>query len=290
MHILKNREYIKQLLWLLVLILPWGIGGFAVHTAAALSAGLLLHWGMGLVVPVLFFLFQRKGVGAELGAYRAAVHVPLWLALVILEMTSFWNYLPVMDRSFKENPVPISILVFLVMTIIVLLALFLDRQLATWYLEMKEKGGFISTWIGAVFFSGLVPGMAISSFMILYLSGGMRLDPFTASFFLMEIFSFVFYGKILLAMMTFGIFLFFALEGNKGQRITQVIFSAIFWLMVVYIPFVISLHLPGTGAWRAYMDPSYLSVFPILSDMWMMGIALYAGKAVTGWIFKGSEK
>mgnify|MGYP000258358829 CR=1 FL=1 len=51
------------------------------------------------------------------------------------------------------------------------------------------------------------------SFLGLYYAGGMRLDPFTASFFLMEIFGFVFYGKILLAMMTFGIFLFLSLEG-----------------------------------------------------------------------------
>lgn len=289
MNVLRNKDYVRQVLWMMALILPWGIGGFAMHTASSLSIGMVLHWGIGLVVPILFFLFQRKGFGAELGAYRAAVHLPLWISMTILEMTSFWNYLPSMDKAFKESPVPISFLVFLIMAFVLFMTLWLDRELVCLYQTLKGKGGLWSTWLGAVFFSGLIPGVTISSFMILYMIGGMRLDPFTAGLFLMEIFTFVFYGKILFSMMTFGFFLFFALRGSKGQRITQVVFSAIFWIILVYIPFVISLHLPGMSSWRAYLDPSYLSVFPLLSDLWMMGISLYAGKAVTGWIFKDND-
>lgn len=286
MQALCNKSFWTQMLWLMVLILPWGIGGFAMHTVASLSAGILLYWGTGLAVPLLFFLFQRKGYGEEWGAYRAAAHVPLWLSMIFLQMTVFWNYLPQADQAFKENPIPISLLFFVILAIFVALTLWLDYRLVACYEELKEKGGLWSAWLGCVFFNGLIPGVAISSFMALYYVGGMRLDPFTAGFFLMEIFSFVFYGKILLAMMTFGIFLFFALQGTKGRRITQVAFTAIFWIMLVYIPFVISLHLPGTGTWRAYMDPSYLSVFPILSDLWMIGLALLAGEKITGWIFK----
>lgn len=286
MEILKNRKFLIQLLWLMVFIVPWGIGGFAIHRAAALSIGMLLYWGTGLLVPVFFFLFQRKGYGEEWGAYRAAVHVPLWLSVICIEMTAFWNYLPTADQAFKDHPIPVAVLLFAVMAVFVAVTIGLDYLLLPLYQKLKEKGGLWASWLGSVFFCGVLPGTAITAFMGLYTVGGMRLDPFTAGFFLMEIFSFVFYGKVLLAMMTFGTFLFFSLEGTKGRRMTQVVFTAIFWIMLVYIPFVISLHLPGTGTWRAYMDPSYLSVFPILSDLWMCGLAILAGEKITAWIFK----
>lgn len=286
----KNKECLKQWLWMLALVLPWGIGGFVMHTAASLSAGMLLYWGTGLVIPILFFLFQRKGWGSELGAYRAATHCIWWLSFLFVEMTLFWNYLPVIDGAFKANKIPVSIAVALAMALFVTVVLVLDYVTVRVYQHIKAKGGLWASWAGLVFVSGLIPGLALTSFLALYAAGGMRLDPFTASFFLMEIFSFFFYGKIVLAMVAFGVYLFFALEGSKGQRITQVIFSAIFWIMVAYIPFVISLHMPGTANWRAYLDPSYLSIFPILSDMWMMGLSLFAGQAVTKWIFKDSEK
>ena len=62
---IKNKKFIHQLLWLLAGILPWGFGGFLVHTAQSMAVGTLAYWGMGLLVPFLFFLFQRKGYGSE---------------------------------------------------------------------------------------------------------------------------------------------------------------------------------------------------------------------------------
>ena len=39
----KNKDCIKQLLWLLVLTIPWGLGGFVVHTAFSLSLGTIVY-------------------------------------------------------------------------------------------------------------------------------------------------------------------------------------------------------------------------------------------------------
>ena len=281
----KNKDCIKQLLWLLALTIPWGLGGFVVHTAFSLSLGTIVYWAAGLLVPLIFYLVQKKGWGSELGGLRGAVHGPVWISLVIVEMVVFWNYLPSIDRIWKTSPVPAAAS-FLVLSFFVILAFFLDRWLSLVYVRLKEKNTLAARWLGSAFFSGLIPGTAMISFLGLYYAGGMRLDPFTASFFLMEIFGFVFYGKILLAMMTFGVFLFLSLEGPRGERAVTSVFSAIFWLFLLFIPVVVSSRITGSGLWRAYLDPSYLSVFPYLSDLWLTGLALMGARRLTAWIFR----
>ena len=282
----KNKDCIKQLLWLLALTIPWGLGGFVVHTAFSLSLGTIVYWAAGLLVPLIFYLVQKKGWGSELGGLRGAVHGPVWISLVIVEMVVFWNYLPSIDRIWKTCPVPAAAASFLVLSFFVILAFFLDRWLSLVYVRLKEKNTLAARWLGSAFFSGLIPGTAMISFLGLYYAGGMRLDPFTASFFLMEIFGFVFYGKILLAMMTFGVFLFLSLEGPRGERAVTSVFSAIFWLFLLFIPVVVSSRITGSGLWRAYLDPSYLSVFPYLSDLWLTGLALMGARRLTAWIFR----
>lgn len=282
----KNKDCIKQMLWLLALTIPWGLGGFVVHTAFSLSLGTIVYWAAGLLVPLIFYLVQKKGWGSELGGYRSAVHGPVWISLVIVEMVVFWNYLPSIDRIWKTFPVPAAAASFLVLSFFVILAFFLDRWISLIYVRLKEKNTLAARWLGSAFFSGLIPGTAMISFLGLYYAGGMRLDPFTASFFLMEIFGFVFYGKILLAMMTFGVFLFLSLEGPRGERAVTSVFSAIFWLFLLFIPVVVSSRITGSGLWRAYLDPSYLSVFPYLSDLWLTGLALMGARRLTAWIFR----
>ena len=282
----KNKDCIKQMLWLLALTIPWGLGGFVVHTAFSLSLGIIVYWAAGLLVPLIFYLVQKEGWGSELGGYRSAVHGPVWISLVIVEMVVFWNYLPSIDRIWKTSPVPAAAAAFLVLSFFVILAFFLDRWISLIYVRLKEKNTLAARWLGSAFFSGLIPGTAMISFLGLYYAGGMRLDPFTASFFLMEIFGFVFYGKILLAMMTFGVFLFLSLEGPRGERAVTSVFSAIFWLFLLFIPVVVSSRITGSGLWRAYLDPSYLSVFPYLSDLWLTGLALMGARRLTAWIFR----
>lgn len=282
----KNKDCIKQLLWLLALTIPWGLGGFVVHTAFSLSLGTIVYWAAGLLVPLIFYLVQKRGWGSELGGLRSAVHGPVWISLVIVEMVVFWNYLPSIDRIWKTSPVPAAEAAFLVLSFFVILAFFLDRWISLIYVRLKEKNTLAARWLGSAFFSGLIPGTAMISFLGLYYAGGMRLDPFTASFFLMEIFGFVFYGKILLAMMTFGVFLFLSLEGPRGERAVTSVFSAIFWLFLLFIPVVVSSRITGSGLWRAYLDPSYLSVFPYLSDLWLTGLALMGARRLTAWIFR----
>lgn len=51
---LKNKDCIKQLLWMLALTIPWGLGGFVVHTALSLSVGIIAYWAAGLFVPLIF--------------------------------------------------------------------------------------------------------------------------------------------------------------------------------------------------------------------------------------------
>ena len=40
------------------------------------------------------------------------------------------------------------------------------------------------------------------------------------------------------------------------------------------------------GEWRAYADPAYISLFPVLSDLWSVGLSMIIGGYVAKWIFK----
>lgn len=42
-----------------------------VHTAFSLSLGTIVYWAAGLLVPLIFYLVQKKGWGSELGAFGA---------------------------------------------------------------------------------------------------------------------------------------------------------------------------------------------------------------------------
>jgi len=281
-----NRSALYQALWLLALTIPWPLAGTFVHTPASLMIGISAYWGMGLLVPFLFYLFQQRGWGSEPGAIRAAVHLPLWISVVLAQIAVFYNYLPRIQGSLRENFLPVTIGAFFILSFCILGAAFLDRMLAILYGRLKEKGGLWAKWLGSACLTGLIPGTAIISFLGLFYTGGMRLDPFMASVFLMEIFNIIFYAKIFLAMMTFGLFVFFAGEGKKSGRITNSVFSAIFWMFLLFIPIVISDRITSTGAWRSYFDPSYISMFPYLSDLWLTGLALMGGERITKWIFR----
>ena len=159
-------------------------------------------------------------------------------------------------------------------------------MLAALYHSLKEKGGLKYRWLASAFFTGLIPGTLLISMVVLFAIGETRLDTFTGMLLLMEVMTISFWMKIALAMMTFGIYLFTQLDGSKGRRAVQTIFTAVFWLMLAFIPFIISTHLPSTGSWRAYGDPSYLSIFPYLSDLWLTGFSIWGADKLTNWIFK----
>lgn len=63
---LKNKPYLKPLLWMIAFTLPWGLGGFIVHTAFSLSAGMILYWVAGSWL-LLFSIWSRKKAGEVKG-------------------------------------------------------------------------------------------------------------------------------------------------------------------------------------------------------------------------------
>ena len=96
-----------------------------------------------------------------------------------------------------------------------------------------------------------------------------------------------FFLKIFLAMASFAVLSVFLLcQGQKEDGQHQVVFTALFYLMLIYIPIIISLRLPMAGKWRAYADPAYISLFPVLSDLWSVGLSIIIGGYVVKWIFK----
>lgn len=282
----KDKKFWLQPLWMAALTVPWGIGGFIAHTGFSLSAGLGAYWLLGLVLPFFFFVIQNKGYGAEVGPARGIIHLPVWISLVIVQVVVFWNYLTKADIAWKTNPIPTGIGVFLVLLFFAFITVPIDYMLAALYHSLKEKGGLKYRWLASAFFTGLIPGTLLISMVVLFAIGETRLDPFTGMLFLMEVMTISFWMKIALAMMTFGIYLFTQFDGSKGRRAVQTIFTAVFWLMLAFIPFIISTHLPSTGSWRAYGDPSYLSIFLYLSDLWLTGFSIWGADKLTNWIFK----
>lgn len=72
------------------------------------------------------------------------------------------------DKAFKESPIPISIAFFIVLTLFAGAAIMLDYLLPSLYEKLSEKGSCRKVWLGAAYFSGLIPGFAILSFLGLY--------------------------------------------------------------------------------------------------------------------------
>lgn len=283
---IQNKEWIKPLLWYGAVTLPWGMGGYAVHSSASISTGLLMYWVIGLLAPLMYYCLQKKGFDAELGKARAAVHIPLWVSICVMQMVVFWAKIQELDWLWGTYPFYAFCLVLFVLTISLAVVSWLDRKMVLWYEKLKEKGRFLSLWLGTSFLIGWIPGVTAASFLWLFYSGNMHLDGFISIMFLMHVFAGVFFGKMAIAMAVFGTYVYFALEGEKKKRMVNVIFAAVFWLMLLYIPIVISLRLTEMAPWRFYFDPSYLSGFPMLSDLWLTCLSLWGAGKVTGWIFK----
>ena len=146
----------------------------------------------------------------------------------------------------------------------------LDDALAHVYISLRRKNENIAHWLACCYFIGLVPASVIVSVLFIYFFQGMRLDPYTELFFVSTILKKTFFLKIFLAMASFAVYLYFALS----------------YLMLIYIPIIISLRLPMAGEWRAYADPAYISLFPVLSDLWSVGLSTIIGGYVAKWIFK----
>lgn len=283
---IRHKEWIKPFLWYGALTLPWALGGYTVHSAASISTGLLLYWVMGLLAPLFYYFLQKKGFGAELGTGRAAVHIPLWMSMVVVQMVLFWAKMPEMDWLWGKYPIGAVAVLFVALWVSLGIVSFFDWKMVEWYEKLKKKGKFLSLWLSSSFLIGWIPGVTILSFLWLYYSDNMRLDGFISIMFLFQVLAYVFFGKIVIAMAVFGIFVYFALEGEKKKRIVNVIFAGVFWLMLLYIPVVISIRLTEMAPWRFYLDPAYFSAFPFLSDLWLTGLSLLGARKLTDWIFK----
>lgn len=278
------KEMIHQLLWLFAFSMPIGIAGIMVHTPMSLWGGLLGFIFCGLIGPFFYYMMQKQGVGIRYGIYRSAIHAVAWPVFSVLAIMLCWGRLEGIQVLWS-NKLLFIFLSILTMGVMVTLTAAVDYLLAHLYFYLKKKSEKVSQWLAMCYFIGLIPGTVILSMLVIYLMGKTRLDPFTALLFVTDVLEKAFLLKIGLAMITFATYLYLSLIGTKGKRITQVIFTALMYLILIYIPIVISLQIPGADSWRSYADPAYISGIPVLSDLWSVGTALFCGKKISDWIF-----
>lgn len=283
----KCIEFLKLLLLLSAAVLPVPVIGYGIHTPKTITWAFLGLIIIGLVVPFFYFLVQKKGYGADLGAYRSAAHLVLYTASVPPLTAVLWYHLPQMELLWKHVGVGLTAAALILMFLYLAVIVYLDHAAVRIYRKLIKSGhNFLRYWITLCFFVGIIPGSIIISLFSLYALGSKGIDPVTGAYILMSTMWYVLYIKIFLGMAAMGIYLFFALNGTKGYRGTAVIFTAALWLIIMFIPFVLSLKIPSDGNWRIYLDPSYFAMFPVLSEMWTIAAALWLGLKVTGWIFK----
>lgn len=282
------KEFMRQALWLAVPIVPIPAGAFAVHSPEAILIGALCFSVLVLLVPFFYFLIQKNGFGTEFGAARAGIHLVMGLSLLLLLWGFLWFSVGAEERFWTAaGPVAGTAAAAVVLLVFHSLLLAADYGAAGLYRRLSAQNRKLRAWLALVFLTGLVPGVAIGGMLFLALTGLDQGMMFV--FYVSTGLSWILFLKIALAMMAIPLYLFSTESGSPWKRSLQVIFTAFFWFICLYIPLVISLRLPVYGAWRAYADPSYLSIVPFLSDLWLMGIAYFGGKTVTEWIFARGE-
>lgn len=275
----------KRFLWLLALSIPPGIAGFILNTLYSFLWGIIGFVLCGLAGPFIYYLIKREDLGGSEGPYHGAAHLAAWSALSVFLLMAVWYFLDVFQEIWEKGMV-FAALSIPVMATAVFISMLLDDIVARAYVSLRRKNKNIAHWLACCYFIGLLPAAVIVAVLFIYFRQGTQLDPYTALFFVSAVLEKSFLLKIFLAMVSFAIYLYFALDGTKGKRVTQVIFTALIYLMLIYIPIIVSLRLPIEGEWRAYADPAYISLFPVLSDLWSVGLAMSIGGHVAKWIFK----
>lgn len=283
------KDFFRQALWLSVLVIPIPAGAFAVHTPDSLAVSFLSFTLLSVLVPFFYFQTQKTGYGAEEGTRRSAVHLANAPALLSLFWVCVWFSLRAEEALWKEIAgTALGMAAFVAGVAVVFLACFAvilraDYALLHFYDKLSAKGETTKRILALSFFIGWIPGWLLGSLLFFSVTG---LDRGLIFFFYMTTgMTWILYLKILLAMMGITFYLYFSETGSRGRRMLRVIFTALFWLMLLYLPLVTSLRLPSLGAWRAYADPSYLSICPFLSDLWLAAAAYLLGKRVVGWIY-----
>lgn len=278
------KDFLRQVLWLAVCIVPVPAGAFAVHTPEAMLVGALSFSALAVLVPFLYFSFQRSGFGIALGKTRCAVHLVLSLALLILYWTAMWLMLGKEEMLWTAaGPIVGTGAAVISMVLFLVVLLGAVREAAVLYQSVKARHPVWAPWLALVFLTGVIPGMLLCVMLFLALTGLDHGMMFV--FYVSTGLSWILFLKIALAMMGIPLYLYFVETGSRWKRSLQVIFTAFFWLICLYIPLIISLRIPTFGPWRMYADPSYFSIFPLVSDGWIMAIAYFGGKKVTEWIF-----
>lgn len=282
----KIHDFLRQALWMAVFVIPIPAGAFAVHSAASLLTGFASFALLAALVPVFYFTVQKAGFGAACGGRRGAVHLPVSLSASALFLLFSWFWLTEEEALWKSaGMIPVTALAVCVMAAVVVLMLALDYA----FLRVYDciRGEKKRAWLALSFLLGLIPGTLLLSLLALSLSGIDRGAVFFL--FITTGLTWVLFLKIILAMTGISLYLYFSVKGTRTRRMLQVFFTAVLWLILLYIPIVISLRLPAFGAWRTYFDPAYLSIAPFLSDLWLAGLAYLAGRKITDWIYSAAD-
>lgn len=281
----NRKEWLMQLLWLSVPVIPWMTAGWIVHSYSAIAAGVGLYWLTGFLVPLIYFLVQRKGPGTEYGGARSLVHFFLWPAFTALEAGIWMNVLLPMDHWWKVSPAGTAAGIFFLTWALLLLAVAGDYGAVILYDRLRKRR-LVSQWLGSAFLIGIVPGALVAAIYAGAHLNGLMLDPFSLMMLVGEIVSIAFYLKIVLAMVVFGTFLFLTAEGSKAKRAVQTVFTAVFWLFLYFAPSILASRAAVVQGGSIGAYASLLTMLPLLSDLWLAGLSVWGGDRVSKWIFK----
>lgn len=280
--------FFRQALWLSVCIVPIPAGAFGVQTAGALMVGLAAFTVLGTLVPFFYFAVSRSGYGARWGKKRCAAHLESALSVCAILWLAFW-LLPLAGVSLSTGMgiVASSVVGAVGLFAVMLLILAMDYAALMMYDRLERRSEAVRQWMALTFLIGWIPGtfaMAIllfalanvgnTLFFLVFMSGGM---------------TWLLFFKIVLGLACFVFYLYFSLEGPRMQRMIQIVFTAVLWFFLIYTPLVISVQLPGAESWRVWADPAYLSVLPLLSELWSVGLACAGGRKITAWIYAAAD-
>ncbi len=282
------HDFLRQALWLSVCIVPIPAGAFAVQTADMLIVSLLSFTALGTLVPFFYYAVQQRGYGAAWGKKRCAAHLECALSVFALLWLFVWSAAANgASLATGLGHIASGALGAAGMLLAMLLIFAMDEGALALYERLRVFGEERRWWLALSFLTGWVPGVVLAA--VFALAAANIASPFLFLLFMAGGMTWVLFLKLLLGMMSFAFYLYFSLEGPRLFRMLRVVFSAAIWLLLLYAPLVLSVQIPGFGAWRTFLDPAYLSIFPFLSDLWTVGVAYLAGRKITDWIYAAAE-
>lgn len=283
---MMDKNEIKKWVWFLACIYPISVTALLWNTPTSLMVAMVVFVLTGWIVPwgYHFLAFLKKGEVNE--KRKAVIHFIVWPAIIFFLSIGLWTSLEQWITWRTEN----YGLFFLMATGMTIFSLVITEFLSaclTWvYKQLCKKADWVRYWITMAFLGGFLPLSFIVAVTPLAMMGAYNLPSDILVFFISSLIQWIFLGKIILVMAVFAFYYYGVIIGSRKERLAITTLSAFFYMVLIFLPSVAFRSFFGISTFYFIINPQMLFICPVLSDFFLCGLSLYAGRKVASVFFE----